>query len=481
MITVASQETSIGLIGLDELAPYLAEIGYTVASSPDLRVAADRVRDQVMAGGSVGCLILNRPQIQTLIPRISPHVNLTVLGTAQHPITEDGQGRYRTYQLQHGSSVIDVLKNADVVSDAVALDLLPAGLQFDPDDGSIAEPHKSQFGKWELAPVQDAADQPESSPPPTARRRTDAVFADSVRTALRGGTVRSGEAEVLFTVSGSGGVGKSTLALAIANRAANRDRRVVLIDGNLGQPDLATCLRIAEAHTLPSIFDTVLNDDPQAGIISPADLNKVRDPRLSKLNFAMVQGPTAEQLETGAITPQTLAGTIHHVRQFADLVVVDTQILERDDPRGLMSDVITPELGAGGWALGVAGMSTAGLSNLIEVLERMAGDAVNPGRIMSLINRVPSNIALHNQDQIVGALRDLSVHIGTIWEDNTILTRMNAGEMTSELPVCARQIDTILHRILNLPIEAAAHQVNTGPARRRWPWDRAIARRRKAA
>ena len=477
---LVSHETSIGLIGLDELAPYLTAIGYTVASSPDLRVAADRVRDQVMAGGSAGCLILNRPQIQTLIPRIYPHVNLTVLGTDQHPITDDGQGRYRTYQLQHGSSVIDVLKNADVVSDTVDLDLLPAGLQFDP-DGALAEPHRSQFPSWELDPAQDEVDRGENSSPSTAVRRTDAVFADSVRTALRGGTVRTGEAEVLFAVSGSGGVGKSSLALAIANRAANRDRRVVLIDGNLGQPDLATCLRIAEAHTLPSIFDAVLAEDPQAGIIGPAELNNVRDPRLSRLNFALVQGPTAEQLETGAINSRTLADTIHHVRQFADLVVVDTQILERDDPRGLMSDVIAPELGAGGWALGVAGMSTPGLSNLIEVLERMDRDAVNPGRIMSLINRVPADIALHNQDRIVGALRDLSVHLGTIWEDNTILTRMNTGEMISDLPVCAHQIDTILHRILNLPIEAPVHQITAAPTRRRWPWVRQLARRRKAA
>lgn len=453
--------TPIGLIGLDPLAIHLVRAGFTVASSPDLRIAADRVHDLVTEYGPVGCLILNQPRVQSLIPRIYRHVNLTVLGTDQYPIVDDGDG-YRTYQLRPGTTVVDVLKNAGVVTDAIDLDQLPPGLQFEP-DGSLLDPNLPDWSEWDPdAGVPRRAAEPEAPPHPD-----EELFAESVRRALRGGAIRTGEAEVLFALSGSGGVGKSSLALSVANRAANRGRRVVLVDANLGQPDLATFLRVADGN-LPTVFDAILDDNVRTGIISPLQLNRTRDARLSKVNFAFIQGPTAEQLATGRITASVLAGMISQVRQFADLVVLDTQILERDDPRDLVSQVIEPELGAGGWALAVTGMSTAGLSNLIEVMERLIRLGVNPSHVMSLINRVPTNIALHNQDRIVAALRELSVHLGTIWEDNEILSRMNAGELASDLPVCANMIDVVLQRIFDMPVEAAPYSPDSGKDRRRW-------------
>lgn len=456
--------TPIGLIGLDPLAIHLTRAGFTVASSPDLRIAADRVHDLVTQYGNIGCLILNQPRVQSLIPRIYRHVNLTVLGTEQHPIVGDSDG-YRTYQLRPGSTVVDVLKNAGVVTDAVDLDQLPPGLQFEP-DGSLLDPNVADWSEWD--PDRQAPRRAAASVATPARLDPDEeFFAESVRRALRGGAIRTGQAEVLFTLSGSGGVGKSSLALSVANRAANRGRRVVLIDANLGQPDLATFLRVADGD-LPTVFDAVIDDNVRTGIISPVQLNRTRDARLSKVNFAFIQGPTAEQLATGRITTGVLAGLISQVRQFSDLVVLDTQILERDDPRGLVSEIIEPELGAGGWALAVTGMSTAGLSNLIEVMERLLRLGVNPSHVMSLINRVPTDIPLHNQDRIVAALRELSVHLGTVWEDNEILSRMNAGELVSDLPVCAHLIDTVLQRIFDMPIEAPPYQPGADRDRRRW-------------
>lgn len=459
--------TPIGLIGLDPLAAHLARAGFTVASSPDLRIAADRVHDLVTEHGPVGCLILNQPRVQSLIPRIYRHVNLTVLGTDQHPIVDDGDG-YRTYQLRPGSTVVDVLKNAGVVTDAIDLDLLPPGLQFE-SDGSLLDPNVPDWSEWDpdLGSPRRMVGEDQAAVPGVVHTDEE-FFAESVRRALRGGAIRTGQAEVLFTLSGSGGVGKSSLALSVANRAANRGRRVVLIDANLGQPDLATFLRVADGD-LPTVFDAVIDDNVRTGLISPIALNRTRDARLSKVNFAFIQGPTGDQLATGRITAGVMAGMISQVRQFCDLVVLDTQILERDDPRGLVSQIIEPELGAGGWALAVTGMSTAGLSNLIEVMERLLRLGVNPSHVMSVINRVPTDIALHNQDRIVAALRELSVHLGTIWEDNEILSRMNAGELASDLPVCANLIDTVLHRIFDMPVEAPAYVPEAErDRRRRW-------------
>ncbi len=85
---------------------------------------------------------------------------------------------------------------------------------------------------------------------------------------------RIGLGQVAITLSGSGGVGKSTFSLALASRAAERGQRVVLVDGNLGQGDLATFLR-ATGSGLPTMFDALVDGrNLEAGIITPGRLTR---------------------------------------------------------------------------------------------------------------------------------------------------------------------------------------------------------------
>ena len=67
-----------------------------------------------------------------------------------------------------------------------------------------------------------------------------------------GHRVTDRRADVVFVFSGKGGVGKTSVALGLAQRAGTR-LRVVLVDANRGQGDIRTYLRLTRS-TLPTIW-----------------------------------------------------------------------------------------------------------------------------------------------------------------------------------------------------------------------------------
>lgn len=471
--------TRIGLIGLDDLAPHLRAAGFEVTSDPDLKQSAQALRASTLdpVAGPVAVLLLNSARVAGLIPRIYRHVELTVLGTATAPGVE-GEG-YRTYQLP--GTVRDVLKNAGVDG----FEAVPDDLELDA-AGQLIDSDRA-WEEWQ--PPDPEEDQDEAAGPPSADgpaesttisppRRTyteeeelaDDVFgaAQSVQQGLRGGRRRGGLGQVLFALSGSGGVGKSTISLAVATRAAARGKRVILVEYP-GQGDLATYLRVGGAD-LPTMFDAVVDGtDLRAGLISPDALNDARDAGLAKAQFALLQAPSVQEMRTGKITATVLHDLIEAARKICDLVVVDSQIIETDDPRGMLTNLILPELGRGGWAVAIAGLSSAGMANLLRVMTELQEEGINPSHVLSMLSRMPIE-ADFNADRLVQAFRELSVHIGTAYVDDALQMAMNRGELVADSPVLANLVDTILNRIFDLPVQAPAYDPYAVPAPRRWPW-----------
>jgi Mrp family chromosome partitioning ATPase len=488
----------IGLIGLHDLAAHLQVAGFEVVSGPDLKTAVHAVNEEVRKHGRFDVLMLNSPLVEPLVPRIYQHVNLTVIGTDQAPCGEPNG--FATYQLATGSTVVDLLKNAGIGIDDSRVDLekLPAGLQFDR-AGVIIDPSQDDWSSWLSDPVSTRGNQTATTPRVDATRanpwlsmtlnggqqnqpqpapQPQAFDVDSFAKSLRGGGVRTGEAEVIVTVSGSGGTGKSTLSLALADRAANRGKNVILIGGNIGQPDLATYLRIADAP-LPTMTNAIFAGKVEEGLVGAERMNQIRDAKLDKIKFAFLPEPTIEQLRSGVVTAPAVFELIDQARQIrgADLIVVDTQIIEADDPRRMVEDVILPVLDRGGWALAVTTLAKAGLANLINVMKRFREQGINPARVMSVLNRVPVDLpgVAARQEDVVAALRQLSVHRGTIWQDTEIVTRTNIGQPISNLPVTANILDGILNRIFDdMAVEAAAYDLFAQPERRPGLWSRLI-------
>ncbi|GAA3630782.1 nucleotide-binding protein [Microlunatus ginsengisoli] len=473
----------IGLVGLHDLADQLAAVGFDVVADPDLKTTAQLLqsavriwREEAGEHERMPVLLLNSPRVAGLVPRIQRHVDLTVLGTSTSPVGE-AEG-YRGYQLP--GTVRDILKNAGVegyeaVPDELELDV--NGVLLDPDRG---------WDDWEPTAGGGSGDgQLVLDELPTPQDLGDAVFGVSrshQRSAQPGSAGRLGRvglAQVVISLSGSGGVGKSTFSLAVAARAAERDKRVVLVDANLGQGDLGSFLRIGGAG-LPTMFDAVLEcRNLAAGIITPARLVDVRSAGLRKPGFALLQAPSAEELRTGRVTAAAVHDLVEDARRIADLVVVDTQIVETDDPRRMVADLILPQLGRGAWAVALAGLSTAGLTNLTRLLTDLESEGINPAHVFSLLARMPLGADV-DHDRLVRTLRERSVNLGTGYVDDGLQAALNRGDTLADQPALANLVDVLLNRMFDLPVIASAYHPGVLVEPKRSIWSRWFDRRRSA-
>lgn len=472
------QTPLLGLLGLPNVAEYLMQIAgdrLRVISDPDLRVASRALQAAARKHGFYPVLVRNDPELADLIPGLRYHVQVMVLGTVDHPVAES-EGN-RTYQLP--ASLADLVKQLDFDPDELHI---PASARID-ESGRLVD-ETEIWDRWNNtnsltapAPVVPAPVDPVPGPPapavaapqPTADLATEVFGAGrAIQQALRGGAHRTGLGEAVFLISGSGGVGKSTLALSLAGRAADRGKNVVLIDANLGQPDLATYLKVGEAG-LPTMTHAVVKQptDLARAIIDPDRLNAARNARSARarpLRFALVQGPARG--DARRISMATVNDLVVRAREMADLVVVDTQIIESDDPRNMIKALLLPQLGRQGWAVTATSMSSAGVANMLMLLEDISGYGINPARLLTVLSRFDADAAV-GHEQLEGVLRQLSVPVGTAWTDPGIPAAMNAGEPVYDRPGIASVCDAILARMFaDLP--AAVEP----PHSRRRPWTR---------
>jgi Mrp family chromosome partitioning ATPase len=110
---------------------------------------------------------------------------------------------------------------------------------------------------------------------------------------------------VLIVFAGKGGVGKSTTALSLAERAAIMipNFRVVVVDMNRGQGDLRTFLKLTESR-LPSVYDAAISRDIEVYddiIVTPKRLSVHRKGR-ADLHFGIVLAPTRDQVDPSSST-----------------------------------------------------------------------------------------------------------------------------------------------------------------------------------
>lgn len=337
-----------------------------------------------------------------------------------------------------------------------------------PSAAHVSRPPTSQ--PWnQPAPHDTSPAAVDDDPRIVARERAEQFDLDDVfqaATIRHLGEARTGLAQVIVTMSGSGGVGKTTTSIALAQRAATRGQRVVLFDADLAQGDVGSLLRVATDATLPSVYDgTVLADgDIRSCLITPDQMKASRDARLQDLRFTLVQAPDQEELLSGRVRPANILPLVNQAREMADLVIIDTPPVEPDDPRQLMHQLIYPLLGRDGWALSVTSMSAASVKNLLRLMGALQARGVPASHILSVLNQVPREVDMRH-DRLTSALEDESVHLGHVWSDSRILVDANRGEPASEHPGMAWIADQVLDIVLNMPA-AAPHPDQPPPKRR---------------
>ena len=254
-----------------------------------------------------------------------------------------------------------------------------------------------------------------------------------------------GRGDVVFSIGAKGGVGKTTNAINLAQRAAAQGLHVVLVDGNFGQGDIREYLRLSKAD-IPSIYDAAISRNLRDAYIGPDVINANRPDGLDDIKFVYVAAPPEHLADVRVITPELYAAVIAEATHFADLIIVDTQIIETVDATGMVDRLIIPMLQDRAWAVTVTDLSRAGIANTIKRLDRLAGDGVPSARVMSLLNRVPRSSEF-DQNALAVAFSKHSKFLGTVFYDEEIGNNMTVGRTAAETPALYPMLDVILTSI----------------------------------
>jgi hypothetical protein len=300
----------------------------------------------------------------------------------------------------------------------------------------------------------------------------DTALDDVTRASVTRRTRRStAPAEVITCFSGKGGEGKSTLALALAQAAAEiGGKSVCLIDANRAQGDLGLYLRVRTTD-LPSIYDAVMIGDPASAILSPDQLNQARQGRGDHLAFSFVQAPRPVKdnddiaAEIAAVTAEHYTEVLQIARDRFDLVIIDTQITEGLDTTGVIDHLIAPLLARGGYGVGICELTTPGVENLLVAMESLRQHGAEAARMMSIANKVRPSITDYGKlPQLLG--RDSSWK-GAIHFDDRIYDDLVARRIPYAVPTLYGVVMDVLLAVTGDPEFDLREPATVRPGR---PW-----------
>lgn len=186
---------------------------------------------------------------------------------------------------------------------------------------------------------------------------------------------------IVTVFSTKGGVGKSVLAtnLAVA-LAADSDRRVVLVDLDLGSGDDGIMLDLQPAHTITDAVGAIdrLDTDMLQGLLVP-HRSGVR---------ALLAPVRPEDAEV--ITSAKLGRILDLVRQVADFVVIDTA--------GALDEVVLTAVDKSDVVLAVATMDMPSVKNMRVSLQKLSQLGYRDGLVRLVLNRADSKVLMEISD-----------------------------------------------------------------------------------
>ena len=261
--------------------------------------------------------------------------------------------------------------------------------------------------------------------------------------------VRGRGSPLAIVCAEKGGVGKTNTTLALAQRAADLapNKRVVLIDMNRGQGDVRKYLKLGGAQ-VHSILDAAISGNIADAVLSPEQITAARHESLPPISFGVVLAPEPEAADPRVVTPEVYQRVIDLVRGRADLVVIDTQIVEIHDTSGLVDGLIVPALAHDAYGVTLTDTSAPGVSNLVGMLKYFAQQGVPANRLLIVINRALQG---YDTNTLRGYLTKHGTFTGAVAEKSLLARYANMGRIPHNDPALAPVLDAVLLRVTGWP------------------------------
>ena len=235
--------------------------------------------------------------------------------------------------------------------------------------------------------------------------------------------------EVIVVTSGKGGVGKTTTVANIGTGLAALDKKVVLVDTDIGLRNLDVVLGL-ENRIVYNLVDVIEGNCRMKQAL-------IKDKRYSNLYLL----PSAQTRDKTSVTPEQMKKLCDELKNQFDYIILDCPAgIEQGFKNAIAGAdkalvVTTPEVSAIRDADRIIGLLEAEeLKDIHLIINRLRMDMIRRGDMMSV-------------DDVVDILAVPLV--GTIPDDETVVIATNQGEPLAGKPgICGQAYANICRRLL---------------------------------
>jgi Mrp family chromosome partitioning ATPase len=281
---------------------------------------------------------------------------------------------------------------------------------------------------------------------------TPAVSGDGLKLAPRpvsadvdffaGTGISSGGSQVVFSVAGKGGAGKTTNSLFYAQTAGGGGVKTLVIDANRDQGDIGTSLRIDKVG-FPTILEA-LRSGPEGAVVTKTAINNARPNAAQDITFDVVLAPPRDFAGPKYASAELYAQVLAWAKPRYDLIVIDTQIIEAHKS-DLHTGFVIPELRSGAWSAGIALYDYSAIRNAFSVFEELSALGVTATRSLIVATRWPERDS--DTDKFNSQFGQYGTFLGFVGDDPNINAQKSVGNLLVASPAIEPVVRALLYRV----------------------------------